>query len=68
MSFAVSYKHAPFRPVPFVSLGAPGIEILRSPEEVKERVRAQASGVQTCDQWNYYFTAATGVEGLGRVT
>jgi len=53
--------------VPFVSLGAPGIEILRSPEEVKERVRAQASGVQTCDQWNY-FTAATGVEGLGRVT
>jgi hypothetical protein len=59
----VSYKDVPVRAMPFVALGAPGIEILRWPEEVKEKVRATASGLLSCDQWNFNFTAVTGVQG-----
>jgi hypothetical protein len=48
-----------------VQLGAPGIEVLRNPEEVKRRVLEKApsygNAQYTCDQWNFIFTAATGV-------
>ncbi|MBL8291003.1 MAG: hypothetical protein JNN08_04160 [Bryobacterales bacterium] len=52
----------------FVRLGVEAIEVLRHPGEVKRTVLATAAeaGVDlerlNCDQWNYYFTAATGVE------
>lgn len=63
----VDYRSAPSRPMPFVQLGAPGIEVLRSPEEVKRKVLARAAAQKdtlfSCDGWNYYFTAATGVAG-----
>ena len=49
--------------MPFVALGAPGIEVLRSPGQVREKVRSLADGLQSCEQWNYFFTEATGVEG-----
>jgi hypothetical protein len=61
----VPYHDAPFRPMPFVQLGAPGIEVLRDPEEVKRKVLEKAPPFgntrYTCDQWNFIFTAATGV-------
>jgi hypothetical protein len=50
-----------------VQLGAPGIAVLRSVEEVRRSVLAEAGGdpasVRTCDAWNFEFRAATGVEG-----
>jgi hypothetical protein len=51
----------------FVQLGAPGIDVLRSVDEVRRRVLAEAgadgSSVRTCDVWNFEFSASTGVEG-----
>ena len=50
--------------MPFVALGAPGIESLRSVEEAGRKVRAAAgTDLLTCDQWNYHFTEVTGVSG-----
>jgi hypothetical protein len=59
------YRDAPWRPMPFVQLGAPGIESLRSPEDVKRKVleRAAANELFSCNQWNFFFTQATGVAG-----
>ncbi len=63
----IPYEDAPYRPMPFVQLGAPGIDVLRSPEEVRRKVLEQsqaAAGTRLgCDHWNYLFTEATGVEG-----
>ena len=60
-----AYRDAPWRPMPFVQLGAPGIESLRSAEEVKHKVleRAAANELLNCDQWNFFFIQATGVDG-----
>jgi len=59
------YADAPFRPMPFVQLGAPGIDVLRSAAEVRRKVVDQAHGSEdtrfTCDGWNYFFTQATRV-------
>jgi len=61
-----SYGAAPPRPMFFVPIGAPGIETIRSEDKVKRRVQEQAasdSGTRMdCSHWNFYFTAATGVE------
>lgn len=61
------YDQVPIRPMPFVQLGAPGIDALRSPEEVKRKIAVQAQRHGntnfTCYQWNYFFTEATGVAG-----
>src|SRR5258708_18364657 len=35
---ATPYQGAPFRPMPFVQLGAPGIETLRLPERVRQKI------------------------------
>lgn len=54
----------PFR---FVQLGAAAIEALRSPEEIKHKILSRVSTESSepyhfsCDQWNYWFTAVTGV-------
>jgi hypothetical protein len=59
----IPYAEAPYRPMPFVGLGAPGIEVLRSPDRVRQAVLAKAqSALYGCDGWSYYFTEATGVE------
>jgi hypothetical protein len=61
------YGDAPARLMAFVQLGAPGIDVLRSVDEVRRRVLAEAgadgSSVRTCDVWNFEFSASTGVEG-----
>ena len=60
------YREAPSRPMPFVALGAPGIAVLRSPQQVRELVRGKGpdtNSPHSCDQWNFYFTEATGVAG-----
>ena len=59
----VPYSSAVSRPMPFVALGAPGIEVLRSIDELGRNVRAAAVPADrlSCDQWNYYFTEVTGV-------
>ncbi len=63
----IPYQDAPARPMPFAGLGAPGIEVLRSPEEVRRKVllksEAGPDAHYACDVWNYCFTEATGVEG-----
>jgi hypothetical protein len=61
----VPYRDAPWRPMPFVRPGAPGIESLRSPEDIKRKVLASSAPADhfTCDQWNFFFTEATGVSG-----
>ncbi len=60
----VAYQTAAIRPMPFVALGAPGIESLRSVEEVGRKVRTSAGAdLLSCDQWNYHFTEITGVAG-----
>ncbi|HLW76048.1 MAG TPA: hypothetical protein VKS01_03665 [Bryobacteraceae bacterium] len=58
----VPYAEAPFRPMRFVQLDAPGIDVLRT-DEVRGRVLDRAANAKalSCDQWNFYFTAATGV-------
>jgi len=49
----------------FVPLGTEGVEVLRSAEEVKQkilqRVQGDVSGF-TCDMWNWAFTDATGIQ------
>jgi hypothetical protein len=61
------YAEAPPRPMPFVQLGAPGIAVLRSVDEVRRSVLADAganpAAERTCDAWNFDFAAVTGVEG-----
>jgi hypothetical protein len=61
------YGDAPPRLMAFVQLGAPGIDVLRSVDEVRRGVLAQAgadeNSQRTCDVWNFEFSAATGVEG-----
>ncbi|MBZ5723660.1 MAG: hypothetical protein LAP87_01570 [Acidobacteriia bacterium] len=61
------YRDAPFRPMPFVQLGAPGIAVLRSAAEVGRKV-LETAGVRedtplSCYGWNFVFTHATGVAG-----
>lgn len=52
----------------FVKLGTEAIEALRSPEEIRRKVLGKVEGrceqpcQLACDQWNYHFTEATGVE------
>jgi len=64
---AIDYRAAPHRPMPFVQIGAPGIEVLRSREAVRSAVivRAEIYHGQplSCDAWNFLFTDATGVAG-----
>jgi hypothetical protein len=61
------YRDAPARLMPFVQIGAPGIDELRSARELRERVLEKANPHDneplTCDVWNYYFSEATGVTG-----
>jgi hypothetical protein len=61
----VPYATAPFRPMPFVQLGAPGIPVLRQVEELKPRILKAAEASEnaqfSCDVWSYHFTQATGV-------
>jgi hypothetical protein len=63
----VPYSDAPPRLMLFVQLGAPGIAVLRSADEVRRSVLAQAgadaNSPRTCDMWNFEFSAATGVAG-----
>lgn len=59
----VPYRDAPFRLMPFVALGAPGIPALE-PSLVRSRMlEADAGKLLTCDQWNSRFSAVTGVDG-----
>jgi hypothetical protein len=62
------YSQAAPRPMPFVQLGAPGIAVLDSVDEIRRKVQAQVAVHETapllnCDVWNFYFTEATGVWG-----
>jgi hypothetical protein len=56
----------PFR---FVKLGTQAIEVLRSPEDIRQKILRRVAGEYSqpyrfsCDQWNYFFMAVTGVEG-----
>jgi hypothetical protein len=63
----VPYSDAPPRFMPFVQLGAPGIAVLRSADEVRRSVLAHAdadaNSQRTCDIWNFEFSTATGVAG-----
>lgn len=63
----IPHQDAPPRAMPFVGIGAPGIEVLRSAEEVRRKVLPQSEGGpgarHSCDVWNYYFTEVTGVAG-----
>ncbi|MDP8982901.1 MAG: hypothetical protein M3O35_20180 [Acidobacteriota bacterium] len=58
------YREAPPRLMPFVQIGAPGIESLRSADDVKRKVLERADSYKdlNCDGWNYLFTQVTGVE------
>ena len=57
----IPYEQAPLRPMLFIPPGAPGIESMRSVEDIK--IKLYSSTNQTCDVWNYYFTELTGVSG-----
>ena len=61
----VPYATAPFRPMPFVQLGAPGIPVLREVDELKPRILKAAAADEnaqfSCDVWSYHFVQATGV-------
>jgi hypothetical protein len=64
----VPYSEAPPRPMAFVQFGAPGIRVLQSAGEIRRRVLAEVAAHQqppplTCDVWNFYFTAVTGIGG-----
>lgn len=65
--------HESFEPFPFVKLGTPGIDVLRSPEHIAEQVleKVRLDGYSkpyrfTCDQWSFFFTKVTGVAGPDR--
>jgi hypothetical protein len=64
---ATPYAAAPYRQMPFVQVGAPGIEVLRSPETLKRLLIAQSRAtpdtLNNCDVWNYDFAEATGIAG-----
>jgi hypothetical protein len=55
----------PFR---FVKLGTDAIAVLRSPEEIRQKILRKVAEEYSqpyrfsCDQWNYVFTSVTGVE------
>jgi hypothetical protein len=55
----------PFR---FVRLGVDAIEVLRNPEEIRQKILHKVALLYdqpyrlSCDQWNFLFTAVTGVE------
>ena len=59
------YADAPFQPMDFVQLGAPGIPVLRRVDELKPRIlkaaAADESAQLSCDLWSYHFLHATGV-------
>ena len=63
----IPYGDAPPRPMAFVQLGAPGIDVLRDVDDVKRRILEQAGADRnqpmTCAAWNSVFTRATGVYG-----
>ena len=61
----ISYESAARKPMPFITPGAPGIESLRSVDDVQRNVQVAAGGAVRlgCDYWNYYFEQATGVAG-----
>jgi hypothetical protein len=63
----VPYGDAPPRPMLFVQLGAPGIAVLRDPEQLKRKVLAEpgagGDALLTCDAWDFVFTQTTGVLG-----
>lgn len=55
--------------IPFVRLGDAAIEVLQSPEMVKRRILETVAALGNtqpyrfnCDEWDYFFTRATGVE------
>jgi hypothetical protein len=56
----------PFR---FVKLGTQAIQVLRSPDEVKLKILQEVAREYpqprafSCDQWNYFFSDVTAVEG-----
>jgi hypothetical protein len=55
--------NAPDPPFRFLKLGTPEITVLRSPAELREKLRRQtANSARPCDEWNYLFTQTTGVE------
>jgi hypothetical protein len=55
--------NAPDPPFRFLKLGTPEITVLRSPAELREKLRGQAANsARPCDEWNYLFTQTTGVE------
>ncbi len=57
------YADAPFRPMPFVPLGAPGIDILQSPEDIRRRMlEIVGSAPRSCYQWSFVFMRVTGIE------
>jgi hypothetical protein len=51
-----------------VQLGTDAIAVLRSPEEVRQKILRRVAGEYSppyrfsCDQWSYFFTGVTGVE------
>ena len=57
------FHQAPPRPMPFVAIGAPGIDVLRSPQQLRQQLSPHATGNYNCDQWNYIFAELTGVAG-----
>jgi hypothetical protein len=61
----VPYADAPFQPMEFVQLGAPGIPVLRDVDNLKARILKAAgtdeSAQFTCDVWSYHFLRASGV-------
>jgi hypothetical protein len=63
------YEDASAVLMPFVQVGAPGIAAIRFPGEVLRRMTADSSNppgaMRTCDQWNFYFSRATGVNSHG---
>lgn len=60
------YADAPFQPMEFVRLGAPGIPVLRQVDELKPRILKAAAADESarfnCDLWSYHFLQATGVQ------
>ncbi|MGB7762443.1 MAG: hypothetical protein WBL61_21595 [Bryobacteraceae bacterium] len=61
------YRDAPVQLMRFVQVGAPGIDVLRSEQELREKVLEKAKprevDLLNCRVWNDFFTEATGVLG-----
>jgi hypothetical protein len=64
-----AYADAKPRLMRFVQLDAPGIESLRA-QQVRTHVLELAgeNTLHTCDEWNYYFSRATGVDSPNSTT